>query len=96
MMVSPESYIAQFEDAPYSELIRARAELVAELAELENHFECGSQECPSIAVSPSEDTRYKTGLEYLAVLIDLMIERAPELTGEEFAAYEDDDEEKGD
>jgi len=25
-----------------------------------------------------------------------MIERAPELTGEEFAAYEDDDEEKGD
>ena len=96
MMVSSESYIAQFEDAPYSELIRARAELVAELAELENHFECGSQECPSIAGSPSAGTRYKTGLEYLAVLIDLMIERAPELTGEEFAAYEDDGEEKGD
>ena len=42
MMVSPESYIAQFEDAPYSELIRARAKLVAELAELESYFELGS------------------------------------------------------
>ena len=96
MMVSPESYIAQFGDAPYSELIRARAELVAELAELESYFELGQREEQYIAVSPSEDTRYKTGLEYLAALIDLMIERAPELTGEEFAAHEDDDEEKGD
>ena len=96
MMVSSESYIAQFEDAPYSELIRARAELVAELAELENHFECCSQEWPSIAVSPSEDTRYKMGLEYLAALIGLMVDRAPELTGEGCAACEDDDEEKDD
>ena len=36
------------------------------------------------------------GLEYLAALIGLMIERAPELTGEEFAAHEDDNKEKGD
>lgn len=96
MMVSPESYIAQFEDAPYSELIRARAKLVAELAELESYFELGQQEEPYIAVSPSEDTSYKMGLEYLAALIGLMIEHAPELTGEEFAAHEDDNKEKGD
>lgn len=96
MMISPESCIAQFEDAPYSELIRARAELVAELAELESYFELGQQEEPYIAVSPSEDTRYKMGLEYLAALIGLMVERAPELTGEGCAACEDDDEEKDD
>lgn len=96
MMISPESYIAQFEDAPYSELIRARAELVAELAEPESYFELGQQEEPYIAVSPSEDTRYKMGLEYLAALIGLMVERAPELTGEGCAACGDDDEEKDD
>lgn len=96
MMVSSESYIAQFEDAPYSELIRARAELVAEPAELESYYELGQQEEPYIAVSPSKDTRYKMGLEYLAALIGLMIKRAPELTGKEFAAHEGDNKEKGD
>ena len=96
MMISPESYIVQFEDAPYNELIRARAELMAELAELESYFELDPQEEPRIAVFPSEDTRYKMGLEYLAALIDLMIKRAPELTREEYAACEEDDEEKGD
>lgn len=46
MMILPGSYSAQFEDEPYSELVRARAGLVTELAELEGHFELGSQEGP--------------------------------------------------
>ena len=41
MMMSPESYVAELENATYEELIRERGRLVAELVELEASIASG-------------------------------------------------------
>lgn len=78
-MMSPESYVAELENATYEELIRARGRLVAELVELEASIASGEE--PELLICPSNDVRYRMCLEYLTVLSALMVERAPEFIG---------------
>ena len=80
MMISPESYVAELENATYEELIRERGRLVAELVELEASI--ASEEEPEFLIYPSDDVRYQMCLEYLAALSSLMIERVSEFIEE--------------
>ena len=79
MMISPESYVAELENATYEELIRERGRLVAELVELEASIASGEE--PELLICPSDDVRYQMCLEYLAALSVLMVERVSEFIG---------------
>lgn len=81
MMISPETYIQEFEDKPYSALIQERHELLTELEGLEALF-AHPEPNPIASIDPSPGLQYKMSLEYLAALTDLMRKRAGELTGE--------------
>lgn len=90
MMISPQGYIAQFEEASYAELITERGKLICQLEELERTLQ--SPDCLEVIVYPGPDVQYKVTLDYLAELIALMSRRASELTGEEESWQEDEDE----
>ena len=79
MMMSPECYVAELENATYEELIRERGRLVAELVELEASIASGEE--PELLIYPSDDVRYQMCLEYLAALSVLMVERVSEFIG---------------
>ena len=90
MLISPTMHIENLVHQPYAKLIEARRKLIAELEQLENSFanSAPASNSPSIdglMLGSSNDARYKVCLEYLDELTNLMIKRAPELTGVPYA-----------
>ena len=79
-MLSPESYIAELEDAPYAKLVQERRSDVAELERQEQGFK-DPQPTARECLDPSPDVEYKMDLEYLCALTGLMLKRADEITG---------------
>ena len=84
MMISPETYVDGLRGEPYSQLIEERSRLIACLEELEDFF-ANPEPRDYVFICPSEDVQYKMTLEYLVALTRLMCERAPEMTGEDYA-----------
>lgn len=76
MMMSPESFIAQYENAPYSELVKAHENLVSEYKEVEG--ELANPGDNVIHIDPSPEVRHAYILEYLGDLTCLMHARAPQ------------------
>ena len=69
MMVSPDSYVSEFADKTYEEILAEKDRLVKEIKEYENK----SQDLePPVFISPSPDTRYKVNLLYLAEICKLL------------------------
>ena len=90
MLISPTMHIENLVHQPYAKLIETRRKLIAELEQLENSFanSAPASNSPSIdglMLGSSNDARYKVFLEYLDELTNLMIKRAPELTGAPYA-----------
>lgn len=76
MMLSPESFIADYRGYSYAELIEVRNEIVIDLINYENYLKSGlfDIEC----MYPSPDVRYKMDQEYLIEVIKLMQEKYDE------------------
>ena len=79
-MLSPESYIAELQDAPYEQLVRERRSIIAELERQEKGFK-DPQPTAWECLDPGQDVEYKMDLEYLRALTGLMLKRAGEITG---------------
>jgi hypothetical protein len=96
MLISPTMYIENLVHQPYAKLIETRRKLIAELEQLENSFAnsaptSGSPSIDDLMLDSNNDARYKVFLEYLDELTNLMIKRAPELTGVPYATEGWDD-----
>lgn len=74
MMMSPESFIAQYENVPYSELVKAHESLVSEFKEVEE--ELANPGGSMVHIDPSPEIRHAYILEYLGDLTCLMHARA--------------------
>lgn len=59
MMISPESYKKQFEDATYEELIEERDGLIRFLQEYEKLEKSGDRTGPEWNIHPQPDVRYQ-------------------------------------
>ena len=68
MMISPLSYIAEYENDTFEQLLQERDCLIAEIHELEKivYSEARSDEAWSIC--PQPDVRYQMNLDYLSEL----------------------------
>ena len=75
MMISPESYKKQFEDATYEELIEERDGLTRFLQEYEKLEKSGDRTGPEWNIHPQPDVRYQVYMDYLAELIPFMREK---------------------
>ena len=71
MMVSPESFIKEYENMSYSELLPVRDELIEAVRAFEEHAYDPEEEL----VHPSPEVRYQCNLEYLGRLCGLIAEK---------------------
>ena len=75
MMISPSSYIKQFENAEYLELIEERDNLLAFIKDYEAKDIAGDRSGKEWQIQPYPYVRYQMYLEYLAELCRLMQEK---------------------
>ena len=71
MMISPESFIKEYENLPYSELLPVRDELIEAVKAFEEHSYGPEEEL----VHPSPAIRYQCNLEYLGRICGLIAEK---------------------
>lgn len=69
MMISPESYLAEYADAPYSELLKLKNELVQQLTDFETDY---NHDKLNWTVCPSPDVQYQWNLEVLSQVCLMM------------------------
>ena len=75
MMISPDYYIEQLKDRPYSELIEERDQLILSIREFEEAEKAGDRSGDAWMIMPSPGTRYQMNLEYLSGLCACMSEK---------------------
>ena len=78
MMISPDYYIEQLKDRPYSELIEERDQLILSIREFEEAEKAGDRSGDDWMIMPSPGTRYQMNLEYLSRLCAYMSEKCRE------------------
>lgn len=71
MMISPETFIEEYKDKSYIELIKVRDELLEEIRRFENK----GQDSMGFMISPSPEVRYQCNLLYLGKLCELISEK---------------------
>ena len=71
MMRSPESFIEDYQNSSYHDLLRLRDELQAKILAFENH----SYDPEMDLIKPSPDTIYQMNLEYMAELCMLIAKK---------------------
>lgn len=81
MMQSPESFVAELEGKPLSELVAARGPLIDSLRVLEEGFL--SKESGCVMMDPSPGVQYLMLSRNLAALAKLMAQCTPEFSGED-------------
>lgn len=75
MMISPEGYISQFENATYEEMIKERDRLIRYIRKYEKLEKAGDRTGVDWMIRPSPDVQYQMYLEYLSELCALMKEK---------------------
>ncbi len=68
MMISPESFIEQYNNKSYSELLLVRDKLLDDIRIFEKHGYCPEE----VIVNPSPEVIYQCNLEYLGKLCELI------------------------
>lgn len=90
-MIAPESYVLRYKDSPYTDLIKARNELIEKMQKLEHGFLNPPDTLEAeMCLCPSPSTIYSVYFDYLIELTKLMASRSHEITGDE--PWDDDDE----
>ena len=75
MMISPENYVSRLKNAPYTELIRKRDELLESVQQFEGKEMIGDRSDEGWQGWPSPEVVYQMELEYLAALCSMMHEK---------------------
>lgn len=78
MMLSPESFIMQYEDLSYKELIKIRNNLINDIRRFERNMskEHDEKEPDVIIITdPSPEVVYQVNLKYLGKLCELISEK---------------------
>lgn len=75
MMISPEMYVAQFENATYNEMINERDGLIRYILHFEKMEKAGDRSGDEWTICPTPEVRYQMYLEYLSELCIIMKEK---------------------
>lgn len=75
MMIGPKSFIEQYKDKSYEELIDARDNLIREIQHFEKLEKEGDHSGEEWMIHPQPDVRYQVNLEYLSALCSYMSEK---------------------
>ena len=70
MMISPETFVEQYRDSTYEELLEVRQQLLEGIY----YYEEGTDENDKM-ILPSPETRYLLNLEYLGKLCELIVQK---------------------
>ena len=71
MMISPEMFVAEYQDKKYKDLIPVRDELIKDIRE----FETQTYDPKMNAICPSPDVMYQMHLQYVGKLCELISEK---------------------
>lgn len=71
MMIAPEIFVEQYKDSKYEELLKVRDELILDI----HAFETTEPSEDDKMIHPSPNARYQCNMEYLAKLLELIIEK---------------------
>ena len=74
-MIAPESYVEQFKNASFEELIRERDSLIEEIRDLEGIVFDKEKKDETWQMCPGPDVRYQVLHEYLAQLCEYIKEK---------------------
>lgn len=69
MMMAPQTFLAEYENASYSELLKLKNELVQEIADFENSIGKGIEQSQ---IQPSPDVHYQWNLQVLGILCPML------------------------
>ncbi len=75
MMISPEAYIAEFENKSLPKLIKERDSLIRDIRKLEKVLFSPEKGEPVPRVNPAPEVEYQMYLEYLSALCVLIEKR---------------------
>lgn len=69
MMMAPEQYVEQFENASYQEILKVKNELISDISKFEHDYD---REDPDWDVCPKPDVRYQWNLEALGLIAPML------------------------
>ena len=72
MMISPYTFIEEYKDYSYEQLVAVRNDLLKEILDHENYVRSGEYDLSIMGMCPSPDVVYQCNMEYLLELITLM------------------------
>ena len=71
MMIDPFSYVDQYKDASYQEILKFKNELISDITKFEHDFD---RKDPNWRVCPSPDVYYQWNLEALGLIAPMLSE----------------------
>ena len=69
MMMAPEQYVEEFENASYQEILKVKNELISDILKFEHDYD---REDPDWNICPKPDVRYQWNLEALGLIAPLL------------------------
>ena len=69
MMMAPEQYVEQFENASYQEILKVKNELISEITKFEHDYD---REDPDWEAKPGPDVHYQWNLEALGLITPML------------------------
>ncbi len=69
MMMAPEQYVEEFENASYQEILKVKNELVSDITKFEHDYD---MEDPDWEVKPGPDVHYQWSLKALGLIAPLL------------------------
>ncbi len=71
MMMAPEQYVEQFENASYQEILKVKNELISEISKFEHDYD---MEDSDWEVKPGPDVRDQWNLEAIGLIAPMLAE----------------------
>ncbi|WP_156003237.1 hypothetical protein [Treponema bryantii] len=69
MMMAPEQYVEQFENASYQEILKVKNELISEISKFEHDYDMVDSDWN---ICPKPDARYQWNLEALGLIASIL------------------------
>ena len=69
MMIDPFSYVDQYKDASYQEILKFKNELISDITKFEHDFD---RKDPNWRVAPGPDVQYQWNLEALGFIASML------------------------
>lgn len=72
MMICPETFVDEYKDYSYEQLIGVRNDLIKSILDHEDEVKCGNMDTEAELMCPSPDVMYQMDIEYLIKLLEVM------------------------